>query len=192
MHSDPFGAISTWIEVYELPRSDLDVGLKLSRSHKGHFPLSLAVAEPLHYGGVESHLPASSTIFLALAYGDHMKPSSGAHLLETVLSPSGKILFNTLASTPIDIDVSNLRQTKLFSSSKAGACLAVSCTLGSSTYKSYHVQYGNHGSRIDVATLCPPEEDSSNRHIIGFDGFSGRLCWIRGWCPSRVHITDYV
>ncbi|KAF8631038.1 hypothetical protein AX15_002646 [Amanita polypyramis BW_CC] len=191
MHSDPFDEVSTCTEVYELPHSDLDAGVKLSCSHRGRLPLSFAVAEPLHCGGAENHLvSAASTIFLALAHTDHK--SAEAYLLEIVLSPSGKILFNTLVSTPVDIDTINLRQTKLFSSSRAGNCLAVSCTLGSSVYNSYYVQYGRHGNRIDITTLCPPEEDNSNRHIIGFDGFGGRLCWIRGWCPSRVYITEYV
>ena len=195
MHSDPFGEACTWTEVYELPHLSRTNGEWLRRSHKGQFPMALAVAEPLCYKPVESLCPEPSILFLALAHGDHrmsLRPSSQVHLLEAVLSPSGTILFNSVASAVVDIDSNNLRQTKLFSSSRSGACLAVSCTLASSTYQTYHVQYGIGGNKIGVATLNPPEADKANRHIIGFDGFRGRLCWVRGWCPSRVHIIDYV
>ncbi len=193
MHSDPFSEACTWTEVYALPHLPRTGGEWLTRSHVGQFPLALAVAEPLCGDPTES--PEPSILFLALAHGDHrasLRPSSRAHLLEVVLTPSGKILFNSIASTAVNIDSNNLRQTKLFSSSRSRACLAVSCTLASSTYQTYHVQYGRRGNKIDVATLHPPEADKANRHIIGFDGFRGRLCWVRGWCPSRVHIIDYV
>ena len=193
MHSDPFGEARTWTEVYELPLLPHTNGEWLRRSHKGQFPMALAVAEPLSSKLEESLYP--SILFLALAHGNHrmsLRPSSQVHLLEVILSPSGKILFNSVASAAVDIDSINLRQTKLFSSSRSGACLAVSCTLASSTYQTYHVQYGIGGDEINVATLNPPEADKANRHIIGFDGFRGRLCWVRGWCPGRVHIIDYV
>jgi hypothetical protein len=193
MHSDPFGEACTWTEVYGLPHLPRTDGEWLTRSHVGQFPLALAVAAPLCGNLTEN--PEPSILFLALAHGDHrvsLRPSSRAYLLEAVLTPCGRILFNSVTSTAVNIDSNNLRQTKLFSSSRSGACLAVSCTLASSTYQTYHVQYGRRGNKIDVATLHPPEDDKANRHIIGFDGFRGRLCWVKGWCPSRVHIIDYV
>ncbi|EAU86028.1 hypothetical protein CC1G_11700 [Coprinopsis cinerea okayama7 len=118
-------------------------------------------------------------------------PELNLHLLDAKLLPSGKIDFAKRCSE--HVPVGSFTPTTLVSTSRSGSGFAIIHAPHSLT-SVYYIQHqdGMQPSIVQHALKIPT--GLQDGHLLAFDGYRGRVCWINGWHDewSQIDVVDYV
>jgi len=192
----------TLVDVYPLPQLDSSASGSLElprslaiRSHTGSYPHSISKVQlfeespllqtPLQsLGGSDQQLSFLGLISLN-RWPSGWTSKIGLHVFDIVLHPDGTLTLTTESERVLNVGMSS---TALHLCSRSGQCLAITHSTPGPVIFAHHIQRKDSGCVMNVKSIKLPEDLVQIRHMLGFDGFTGRICLVNGW--SNIEILD--
>ncbi|KAF9556739.1 hypothetical protein CPC08DRAFT_76266 [Agrocybe pediades] len=184
----------TLVDVYPLPQNESadEMPSNLVRSHTGSYPHPISKLQLFDPSIVNTSIhPIEQDIqlsFLGLIFVNRgptgWTSKIGLHLFDMILHPDGNLTFTTQSERILNVGMSS---TELYHCSRSGQCLAVTHSTPGPVIFAHHIQRKDSGCVMNVKSIKVPEL-AQIRDMLGFDGFTGRICLVNGF--SNIEILD--